>query len=136
MGRLERDIRAVTIIPGASEHGYDPAVVRETTGDGAGRLITATSSMPAATGRPRSTKLQALCPNLERVALVVAWFGTDLRAERLHIRPGVEVRERRDESRNGRWQGSTGGPHLVMAWRVRRPMGARPSDAGRDGGDR
>ena len=25
-------------------------------------------------------ELQAVCPNLERVAIVVAWFGTDLRA--------------------------------------------------------
>lgn len=34
VGRLEQDIRAVTIIPGASEHGYDPRVVTEKTGAG------------------------------------------------------------------------------------------------------
>ena len=39
VGRLERAIRAVTIIPGSSEHGYDPSVVTEKTGAGASRLI-------------------------------------------------------------------------------------------------
>ena len=33
-------------------------------------------------------ELQALCPNLERVALVVAWFGDDLRAGPCTIQPG------------------------------------------------
>src|SRR5262249_7344837 len=36
-------------------------------------------------------ELQALCPLLERVAIVVAWFGDDLRAGSCQIRPKVEA---------------------------------------------
>lgn len=36
--------------------------------------------------------LQALCPNLKSVALVVAWFGDDLRAAHCTIAPGVDSR--------------------------------------------
>ncbi len=35
-------------------------------------------------------ELQALCPALERVAVVVTWFGSDLRAGVCQFRPGVE----------------------------------------------
>ena len=34
--------------------------------------------------------LQALCPNLQRVSLVVSWFGDDLRAGHCTIAPRVE----------------------------------------------
>jgi hypothetical protein len=34
--------------------------------------------------------LQALCPNLERVSLVVTWFGDDLRAGTCTMTPRVE----------------------------------------------
>ncbi len=105
VGRLESEIRAVTIIPGASEHGYDPAVVSETTGDGASRLINRNVFHAGSDWEASIDELQALCPNLQRVALVVAWFGTDLRADHCRIRPGVEVGERRDESRPWRVAG-------------------------------
>ena len=35
--------------------------------------------------------LQALCPNLRRVAVVVSWFGTDLRAGQCRVVPKVET---------------------------------------------
>ncbi len=131
VGRLERDIRAVTIIPGASEHGYDPAVVRETTGDGAGRLINRNIFHAGSDWEASIEELQALCPNLERVALVVAWFGTDLRAGACRIRPGVEVRERRDESRPWQVAGiDRAGAHLVSGMAGAPAYGGTPSDAG------
>ena len=34
-------------------------------------------------------ELQMLCPNLEHLALVVSWFGDDLRAGHCRIEPGV-----------------------------------------------
>src|SRR5829696_9419990 len=34
--------------------------------------------------------LQALCPNLRRVALVVSWFGDDLRAGHCAVAPRVD----------------------------------------------
>ena len=54
------------------------------------RRRTATSRTRAPTSIASLDELQASVPNLERVALVVAWFGTDLRAGDCEIRPGVE----------------------------------------------
>src|SRR5690606_3877264 len=99
VGRLEKAIRAVTIIPGASEHGYDPAVVSERTGAGARRLINRNIFHADTDWAASIDELQALCPNLERVALVVSWFGTDLRAGHCRIVPGVETALRDGESR-------------------------------------
>ncbi|MDQ0319612.1 hypothetical protein QO002_001750 [Pararhizobium capsulatum DSM 1112] len=99
VGQLEKDIRAVTIIPGASEHGYDPHVVTVKTGAGKSRRINRNVFHAASDWQASLDELQALCPALERVALVVSWFGTDLRAGDCRIMPGVETAVRQNESR-------------------------------------
>ena len=89
-GDLEPAIRAITVIPGATEFGYDPEpVVRvvspgKTTGENT-NLLGQVSDWTVSIDR-----LQALCPNLEHVALVIAWFGDDLRCQLCSIRPRVE----------------------------------------------
>ena len=87
-------VRAVTLIPGATEFGYEPGTVTRKLGPGKhapeNRHVAHASSDVIAS----LDELQALCPNLERVALVVAWFGDDLRANTCQIRPGVEPRTR------------------------------------------
>ncbi|MNR72514.1 hypothetical protein D3C72_30820 [compost metagenome] len=98
VGRLEAQIRAVTIIPGATEHGYQTGQVTESTGEGSGRIINRHTTTALTDWQASIDELQALCPNLRRVALVVSWFGTDLRAGHCRIKPGVEVEGRRDES--------------------------------------
>ena len=45
-------------------------------------------------------ELQALCPNLEWVTLVVAWFGDDLRAGSCTIRPEGGRARQGDERRD------------------------------------
>lgn len=90
VGALERMVRAVTLIPGTTEFGYEPAAVLRTLGPGQfaseNRHVTvAVSDVEAALD-----DLQAMCPNLERVAIVVAWFGADLRAGHCRIEPGVD----------------------------------------------
>ncbi|MGA0561215.1 baseplate multidomain protein megatron [Ancylobacter sp. VNQ12] len=92
VGELEGRIRAVTLIPGASEFGYDPREIRQVLRAGVYQpenrhIETADSDIDASLD-----ELMALCPNLERVALVVAWFGTDLRAGDCRIEPRVERR--------------------------------------------
>lgn len=92
--QLEGLVRAVTLIPGAGEFVYAPDPVRQTEVPGAGEVLnrhelTASSDLNAALD-----ELQALCPALESVALVVSWFGDDLRAGTCSIRPKVEVAER------------------------------------------
>ena len=74
--------------------------------------------------------LQALCPNLERVAVVVAWFGADLRAGALRGAAG------RRESPTRRPAGATWSvagvdaaqAHLVSQVDGRPAYGGTPSD--------
>lgn len=98
VGRLEKAIRAITLIPGATEHGYATAQVSERTGIGQSRIVNRNGLTGATDWEASIEELQALCPNLESVALVVSWFGTDMRAGECRILPGVEVRERDSES--------------------------------------
>jgi hypothetical protein len=94
IGRLEQMTRAVTLIPGATEFGYAPANVVQVTGPGQyapeNRHVThATSDVVASLD-----ELQGLAPNLERVAIVVTWFGTDLRAGECRVLPGIDNAEK------------------------------------------
>ena len=88
VGALEKMVRAVTLIPGTTEFGYEPATLVRMLGPGRSapenrHVAHARSDVIAALD-----DLQGVCPNLERVALVVAWFGTDLRAGVCEIKPG------------------------------------------------
>jgi hypothetical protein len=130
VGTLEKQIRAITIIPGASEHGYDPGVVKEETGAGASRLINRNIFHASSDWRASIDELQALCPNLERVALVVSWFGTDLRAGQCRIEPGVETPVRQGESRPWSVSGiSRGGARLISHNAGGPAYGGTPGDA-------
>ena len=87
---LGERIRAVDVIPGATEAGYLPALklnfwsLGATDAENRHQLTAATDWIASIDA------LQALCPNLESVALVVAWFGDDLRAAHCEIAPGVD----------------------------------------------
>ncbi len=90
---LESEIRAVTLIPGATEFGYDTrAVTRASFG--------ATASENRHTASAATDFLAALdelvelCPNLERIALVVSWFGDDLRVGECRLRPAVDAADK------------------------------------------
>lgn len=90
IGLLERMVRAVTLIPGTTEFGYEPSTVV--------RLIGPGQSAPENRHVPNAPAdvvaslddLMGLCPRLERVAIVVAWFGSDLRAGHCTVRPGID----------------------------------------------
>ncbi|MBA3040214.1 MAG: glycoside hydrolase/phage tail family protein [Alphaproteobacteria bacterium] len=106
VGRLEGMVKAVTVIPGSTEHGYATVQVRERTGEGASRILNRNTLVAHTDWQASIDELQALCPNLETVALVVSWFGTDLRAGECRVVPGVEVASR-NESRDWRVSGVT-----------------------------
>lgn len=84
-------IRAVTLIPGASEFIYQPTLVNQepeagiTIAENRHQLHSATDIDGAL------MHLLALCPNLRRISLVVSWFGDDLRADACTIAPRVEI---------------------------------------------
>ncbi|WP_458756624.1 baseplate multidomain protein megatron [Afipia sp. TerB] len=90
IGALERMTRAVTLIPGTTEFGYDTLATVRVLGPGRSapenrHVTTARADVMAALD-----DLQAVCPNLERIAIVTAWFGSDLRAGHCAVRPGVD----------------------------------------------
>ncbi|ORE96454.1 gene transfer agent protein [Stappia sp. 22II-S9-Z10] len=94
IGDLENDVRAVTIIPGSTEFGYHSDVVKRTVGPGEAVADNRHIGVAVSDFEASLDELQAVCPNLERVALVVAWFGTDLRVEECELKPRVERKDR------------------------------------------
>ena len=76
--------------------------------------------------------LQALCPNLGHVSLVVSWFGDDLRAGHCTIAPRVETPQgdegadvavaglARASARSSRWR--AGPPPMAARRRTRASM--------------
>lgn len=93
-GDLESDIRAITLIPGATEFGYDPTPrVRVVS---PGKVVGENTHMAAQSSDWSLSidELQSMCPNLEHVALVLAWFGDDLRCGSCNIQPRVEGADR------------------------------------------
>ena len=94
VGRLEQQVRAVTLIPGATEFGYDTRTILQKTGEASyareSRHVTGFASDFEAS----LDQLLAACPNLERVSLVVSWFGDDLRAGHCTVQPRPERRNK------------------------------------------
>lgn len=91
VGALEQQVRAVTLIPGATEFGYQPSEVMRVSGAGAYETENRHSANASSDFEAALDQLMAACPHLERVSLVVAWFGDDLRAGQCTIRPKVDL---------------------------------------------
>ncbi|GEP09594.1 baseplate multidomain protein megatron [Methylobacterium gnaphalii] len=83
-------IRAVCLIPGSTEFGLDPTPVSVDAGLGATRPANRFQLSHASDVLASLNALQALCPNLKRVSVVVSWFGSDLRAGHCKIAPRVD----------------------------------------------
>lgn len=90
LGRLEKMVRAVTLIPGTTEFGYEPGTVVRLMGPGQFAAENRHAAHTASDVEAALDDLQGTCPNLERVALVVAWFGDDLRADTCSLTPKVD----------------------------------------------
>lgn len=130
VGALEPRIRSVALIPGATEFGYDPVprvrIVRK------GETVSENSHLIA--GQSDFTlsidELTALCPNLEHVELVVAWFGDDLRAGSCSVRPKVEAASRSVKGTTWQVAGVTRGAAMLVSQVDGGPAyGGSPSDA-------
>jgi len=89
---LNRMVRAVCLIPGASEFGYDTLPVSQVLGLGSTRPENRHQLRNATDVAASLDALEALCPNLRSVSLVVSWFGDDLRAGSCSIEPRVDVK--------------------------------------------
>ena len=127
---IENDIRAVTLIPGATEFGYDPEPVWKVIAPG-NRLAVNRHADGARTDFAASIdELMAICPNLERVGLVAAWFGNDLRCGECTVMPAVTDRTTTNEPAAWRVAGLTrADARLVSTYDGRPAYGGTPSDA-------
>lgn len=129
VGALENAVRAVTVIPGAIEFGYSPSKVREVRGPGDKVPLNDHTDRASSDWRAAVGELQEICPNVESVALVVAWFGDDLRANHCAIRPGVASRTMVTTPSPWRAAGQTRATaHLVSTHEGRAAFGGTPSD--------
>lgn len=90
IGKLEQMTRAVTLIPGSTEFGYAPSTVVRVMGPGQFAAENRHVSFAPSDIVASLDELQAVAPNLESVAIVVAWFGDDLRCGTCRIRPGID----------------------------------------------
>ncbi|MEJ0076021.1 MAG: glycoside hydrolase/phage tail family protein [Alphaproteobacteria bacterium] len=90
IGRLEKMVRAVTLIPGTTEFGYEAGTVIRLLGPGQFGAENRHAAHAVADVDAALDDLQGACPSLERVAIVVAWFGSDLRAQNFTLTPKVD----------------------------------------------
>jgi hypothetical protein len=88
--RLESRVRGVTLIPGGTEFGYATTAVTRTVSPGVTESENRHVRHAATDLVAALDELTGLCPNLKRIALVVTWFGDDLRAGECRIEPRVE----------------------------------------------
>jgi hypothetical protein len=87
-------IRAVCLIPGASEFVYDTLPVTQDLGLGRTEPENRHQYQRGTDIAASLDVLQALCPKVRRVALVVSWFGDDLRAGHGTVAPRVDRTEK------------------------------------------
>jgi hypothetical protein len=130
VGELEPQIRAVTVIPGATEFGYDPEPRVRIVGPGATVGENAHVGGSLSDWTVSVDELTALCPNLQHVALVVAWFGDDLRCGECAIGPRVEAASRAVDGATWSVMGLGRGDVPVVSSHEDGPAyGGTPSDA-------
>lgn len=127
VSKVDKSIKSICLIPGASEFAYSP---QEISGTLRGTTISENRHVyvSASDWEASINELQAVCPNLESVALVVSWFGTDLRAGNCLVEPRVEHKD----NNRGEWIVSgVDRPTANLTSRIdgRPAYGGTPSDA-------
>lgn len=128
--RLEQVVKGVDLIPASGEFSYGTTIVKQVLGPG----VEGTENTHA---DPNQTdfltaidQLERDFPNAKSVALVVGWFGTDLRCGHCEIKPGVETHDKNTSPYSWRVNGVTrGSAHLISQDQNSRPAyGGTPSD--------
>jgi hypothetical protein len=130
IGKLEEMVRAVTLIPATTEFGYETSTVLQIAGPGQFANENRHVAHAASDVEAALDDLQAICPDLERVAVVVAWFGSDLRAGECTVTPGVENANK--VTHPSAWSVAglgRSGAHVVSQVDGRPAYGGTPSDA-------
>lgn len=130
VGTLERMVRAVTLIPGTTEFGYEPSTVVRQLGPGQTAAENRHVASAASDVEAALDDLQAACPNLAEVAVVVAWFGTDLRAQACEVVPAIDSAAKQTHPATWSVAGHTRDSARVVSQVDGRPAyGGTPSDS-------
>lgn len=126
---LENRLAAVALIPGAGEFVYAPEIVSEDNGKGKTAPLNAHNATGSSDITASLDELQCLAPNLKSASLVVGWFGDDLRAGSIRIRPGVEESVRRTYPESWSVAGVARADAYIVSRNGERPAyGGTPSD--------
>lgn len=127
---LPGQLRAINIIPGATEFGYAQEEVREDFGFGTSRALNRAQTTHLSDWDASLSDLLALAPQLERATLISAWFGDDLRAGQCTLRPKVEKNTKTTLGEQWSAAGLTRASALAVSTTQGRPsFGGSPSDA-------
>jgi hypothetical protein len=122
-------VRAVNIIPGSTEFGYDTAIITRDAGGGETLPENTHMSAERSDWTVSLDSLAAAAPNLEAASLVVAWFGTDLRCGSCSLHPGVETRNKATRPDAWKVAGLTRTTaHLVSEHEAHPAFGGTPAD--------
>lgn len=123
-------VKAVSIIPGSTEFGYDTEIVQRRLKAGQTESENAHVSAERSDWSVAVDQLQETCSALEMASLVVAWFGTDLRCGECEIKPGVDNSDKVTPGHTWRVSGTTrGNAHEVSRVGGVPAYGGTPSDA-------
>ncbi len=128
--RLEDRLEGVCLIPGAGEFALAAEPVLRREGLTRSRPENVNNLLGRADLLVSLDQLQAQCPNLRRVNLVIGWFGDDLRAGICQLRPGVERRDKPTSPLEWSVAGLTrDDAHLVSQIDGKPAYGGTPADA-------
>jgi GTA TIM-barrel-like domain/Putative phage tail protein len=126
---LETMIKTVTLIPGAGERVYDTKIQKRNRGGGATAPENDSAGRSSADWSVALDDLEASLPNVNRVFLVVGWFGDDLRCGSCTVRPKVEVADKVTSPDAWTVHGLTRANAAVVSLHQGRPShGGTPSD--------
>jgi hypothetical protein len=80
VGKLHTAVKSVALLPGATEYGLSPKLVTRQKRPGEQQALNRNVLFAGTDIAASLDELQMTCPNLKHIALVVTWFGDDLRA--------------------------------------------------------
>ena len=123
-------IKALSIIPGSTEFGYDTTSVTRTVSAGVTASENAHVSSSSSDWNVSLDQLQSSCKNIDAASLVVAWFGDDLRCGQCLIKPGVDSTSKVTSPYDWQVSGtSRSAARLVSQINGQSAFGGTPSDA-------
>ncbi|MEM7619760.1 MAG: glycoside hydrolase/phage tail family protein [Pseudomonadota bacterium] len=127
---FEASVKAVTMIPSVGEFAYETSEILRDEGGGVTSPENVQTRQGGSNWEVSLNQLEDALPNVETVALIVGWFGTDLRAGLCELKPKVEVNDKVTTPESWQVAGLTRASADVVSLFDGRPaFGGTPNDA-------